>query len=278
MNRLAEIIATRKQRVALAKSNVPRFAIEHAARQTRAHATANSLRGVLSNGTGVKIIAEFKRRSPSKGAINAGADPQAVARQYEKGGAAAMSVLTEPDYFDGSLDDLRDVRKATELPLLRKDFIVDEYQVYESAAAPADALLLIVAALNDADLLSLRELAEDKLGMDALVEVHTADEMRRAIDCGATLIGVNNRNLATFEVSLDTSMELAAQAGSETILISESGIETAEDIRRLRAAGYRGFLIGETLMRAEDPAALIAELTGVGSATMSEGSLATSPP
>jgi len=278
MNRLAEIIATRKQRVALAKSNVPRFAIERAARQTRAHATANSLRGALSNGTGVKIIAEFKRRSPSKGAIKAGADPQAVARQYENGGAAAMSVLTEPDYFDGSLDDLRDVRKATELPLLRKDFIVDEYQVYESAAAPADALLLIVAALNDADLRSLRELAEDKLGMDALVEVHTADEMRRAIDCGATLIGVNNRNLATFEVSLDTSMELAAQAGPETILISESGIETADDIRRLRAAGYRGFLIGETLMRAEDPAALIAELTGVGSATISEGSLATSPP
>jgi indole-3-glycerol phosphate synthase len=278
MNRLAEIIATRKQRVALAKSNVPRFAIERAAHQTRTQATANLLRGALSNGSDVKIIAEFKRRSPSKGAINAGADPQAVARQYEKGGAAAMSVLTEPDYFDGSLDDLRDVRKATQLPLLRKDFIVDEYQVYESAAAAADALLLIVATLNDSELRSLRELAENNLGMDALVEVHTADEMRRAIECGATLIGVNNRNLATFEVSLDTSTELAAQAESETILISESGIETAEDIRRLRAAGYRGFLIGETLMRAEDPAALIAELTGVGSAAMSEDSLVTSRP
>lgn len=270
MNRLAEIIATRKQRVALAKSNVPRFAIEHAALQTRAQAIANSLRGALSDGSGVKIIAEFKRRSPSKGAINAGADPQAVARQYENGGAAAMSVLTEPDYFDGSLDDLCDVRKATRLPLLRKDFIIDEYQVYESAASAADALLLIVAALNDSELRSLRELAEDKLRMDALVEVHTGDEMRRAIDCGATLIGVNNRNLATFEVSLDTSMELADQAGPETILISESGIETADDIRRLRAAGYRGFLIGETLMRADDPSALIAELTGVGSPTMSE--------
>jgi len=155
---------------------------------------------------------------------------------------------------------------------------VDEYQVYESAAAAADALLLIVATLNDSELRSLRELAENNLGMDALVEVHTADEMRRAIECGATLIGVNNRNLATFEVSLDTSTELAAQAESETILISESGIETAEDIRRLRAAGYRGFLIGETLMRAEDPAALIAELTGVGSAAMSEDSLVTSRP
>jgi indole-3-glycerol phosphate synthase len=232
------------------------------------------LRGALSTGTGIKIIAEFKRRSPSKGAINAGADPQALARQYENGGAAAMSVLTEPDYFDGTLDDLLDVRKATQLPLLRKDFIVDEYQVYESAAAAADALLLIVAALNDSELRGLRELAENKLGMDALVEVHTAEEMRRAIDCGATLIGVNNRNLATFEVSLETSMELAAQAGPETILISESGIETADDIRRLRAAGYRGFLIGETLMRAEDPSALIAELAGVRSPTVREGSVA----
>jgi indole-3-glycerol phosphate synthase len=260
MNRLAEIIATRKQRVALAKTKVPRFAIERAAHQTRAPATANSLRRALSVGSGVKIIAEFKRRSPSKGSIKAGADPEIAARQYENGGAVAMSVLTEPDYFDGSLDDLRNVRKVTKLPLLRKDFIVDEYQVYESAAAAADALLLIVAALNDSELRDLRELTEDKLGMDALVEVHTADEMRRAIGCGAKLIGVNNRNLATFEVSLETSMELAAHAGPETILVSESGIETAADIRVLRAAGYRGFLVGETLMRADDPAALIAEL------------------
>jgi indole-3-glycerol phosphate synthase len=264
MNRLAEIVATRRQRVALAKTNVPRFAVERAAHQTRASATANALRRTLSTGSDVKIIAEFKRRSPSKGTIQAGADPEVVARQYESGGAAAMSVLTEPDYFDGSLDDLRIVRKATQLPLLRKDFIVDEYQVYESAAAAADALLLIVATLDDSELRGLRELAEDKLGMDALVEVHTADEMRRAIDCGANLIGVNNRSLATFEVSLEASMELAAQASSETILISESGIETADDVKRLRAAGYRGFLIGETLMRAEDPAALIAELAQRG--------------
>lgn len=260
MNRLAEIIATRRQRVAVAKGNVPRFAIERAAVRTRAEAAAHSLMHALSTGDDVKIIAEFKRRSPSKGMIKVDADAEAMARQYEIGGAAAMSVLTEPDYFDGSLDDLRNVRKVTRLPLLRKDFIVDEYQVYESAAAAADALLLIVAALDDSELRKLRELAEDKFGMDALVEVHTADEMRRAIDCGAKLIGVNNRNLATFEVTLDTSMELAAQAGPETILISESGIETAEDVKRLRAAGYRGFLIGETLMRAENPSVLIAEL------------------
>ena len=260
MNRLIEIINTRKQRLMEAKATMLRDALERAARDVRAGAAAHSLRHALSTGNGANIIAEFKRRSPSKGAIKAAANPEMVARQYESGGAVAMSVLTEPDYFDGSLDDLRRVRTVTKLPILRKDFIVDEYQVYESAAIAADALLLIVAALNDFELRRLRELAEDELGMDALVEVHTADEMRRAIDCGATLLGVNNRNLATFEVSLDTSIELAGQAGPGAILISESGIETAGDIKRLQAAGYRGFLIGETLMRAGDPTALIAEL------------------
>jgi indole-3-glycerol phosphate synthase len=261
MNRLVEIIATRKQRLVATKLAMPRDAIERLAHEMRGDAAAHSLRNALSSGNDVKIIAEFKRRSPSKGSIKAAADPELVARQYEKGGAVAMSVLTEPDYFDGSLEDLRRVRTVTKLPILRKDFIVDDYQVYESAAVSADALLLIVAALNDPELRHLRQLVEDELGMDALVEVHTADEMRRAIDSGATLLGVNNRNLATFEVSLDTSIELAGQAGRGAVLISESGIEIADDIKRLQAAGYRGFLIGETLMRAGDPAALIAELT-----------------
>ena len=260
MNRLLEIIATRRQRIVAAKTAMSRDAVERNAHNSRGEAVAHSMWNVLSTGQDVKIIAEFKRRSPSKGTIKAEADPEIFARQYENGGAAAMSVLTEPDYFDGSLDDLRKVRKATKLPILRKDFIVDEYQVYESAAASADALLLIVAALSDFELRNLRQRTEDELGMDALVEVHTADEMHRALDCGARIIGVNNRNLATFEVSLDTSVELAARAGPGTILISESGIETAEDVKRLRGAGYRGFLIGETLMRAGDPAVLITEL------------------
>jgi indole-3-glycerol phosphate synthase len=260
MNRLAEIINTRKQRVASAKSAVPLDDIERMARDRRAHSAAHAFLNALTTGEHVKIIGEFKRRSPSKGAIKAGADPVSVAREYEMGGAAAISVLTEPDYFDGSLDDLREVRTSTTLPILRKDFIIDEYQVYEAAAASADALLLIVAALNDCELRHLREVTEDELEMDALVEVHTKDEMRRAIDCGAKIIGVNNRNLATFEVSLDCSLELAPQAARGTFLISESGIETAQDIRRLRAAGYRGFLIGETLMRAANPGAMIAEL------------------
>jgi len=260
VNRLTEIVSKRKERIASAKT-VAAPGFETQARHVRAGRAAHALVEALSHGEGVKVIAEFKRRSPSKGTIKADADPVTIAGQYETGGAAAISVLTEPDYFDGSLDDLRAVRRATALPILRKDFIVDEFQVYEAAAAEADALLLIVAALSDSELIRLRQITEDDLGMDALVEVHTSDEMQRAIDCGAKLIGVNNRNLASFEVSLDTSMELARRAPAGKLLISESGIETPEDVERLRLAGYRGCLVGETLMRATDPAAMIAELT-----------------
>lgn len=261
MSRLAEIIATRKQRIAAAKNAVARHSLESLAETAREQAPSHALLSALSRVDGVNIIAEFKRRSPSKGLIRDGANPATMAQQYERGGAVAISVLTEPDYFDGSLDDLREVRTATALPILRKDFVVDEYQVWESAAARADALLLIVAALNDSELQSFRRLTEDHFGMDALVEVHTAVEMERAIDCGARIIGVNNRNLATFEVSLDTSIELAAAKAGDNVLVSESGIETIDDIQRLRAAGYQGFLIGETLMRSGNPAALLAELT-----------------
>ncbi len=261
MNKLTEIIATRRQRIAAARDAVSLSSLGSRAEETRRDAPAHALLRALSRGDGARVIAEFKRRSPSKGIIRDGANASLIARQYERGGAAAISVLTEPDYFDGSLDDLREVRTATSIPILRKDFIVDEYQVVESAAAGADALLLIVAALDDSALMSLRRLTEDHFGMDALVEVHTAEEMRRAIDCGAKIIGVNNRNLATFQVSLETSIELAGNAGSEQILVSESGIETADDIERLSAVGYRGFLIGESLMRSENPEALLASLT-----------------
>ena len=211
---------------------------------------------------GINIIAEFKRRSPSKGMIREGANPVEMARAYEAGGAVAMSVLTEEDYFAGSLDDLRQVKSTVDLPVLRKDFIVDEYQVYESAAAGADAILLIVAALDDESLARLRRLAEDELQMDALVEVHTSDEMNRAVACGAKLIGVNNRDLRTFEVSLETSLSLSREAPSEVLLISESGLNNSADLRRLYDAGYRGFLIGETLMRAEDPAQALRDCRG----------------
>jgi indole-3-glycerol phosphate synthase len=211
---------------------------------------------------GINIIAEFKRRSPSKGVIREGANPSEIARAYEAGGAVAMSVLTEEDYFAGSLDDLCQVKSTVNLPVLRKDFIVDEYQVYESAAAGADAILLIVAALDDERLARLRGLAEDELQMDALVEVHSSDEMKRAVACGAKLIGVNNRDLRTFEVSLETSLSLAREAPSEALFISESGLNNSADLRRLYDAGYRGFLIGETLMRAEDPAAALRSFRG----------------
>jgi indole-3-glycerol phosphate synthase len=182
---------------------------------------------------------------------------------YELAGAAAMSVLTEPKYFGGSLTDLATVRVSTKLPLLRKDFVVDAFQLHEAVIAGADAALLIVAGLTDDELASLlRECAELKL--DALVEVHTLAEMQRAAGAGAKLIGVNNRNLKTLEVSLDTSLQLAEEAPQDALLVTESGLRTAQDIRMLRAAGYKGFLIGETLMRAEDPQRVLAELIAAG--------------
>ena len=245
MNVLAEIIEKKRERVSVLKATVP---LDH----VQANATPHRFGHALQN-DGINIIAEFKRRSPSKGIIRADANLTAIVQSYEAGGAVAISVLTEEDYFAGSLEDLRNVKAAVNLPVLRKDFIFDDYQVYESAAVGADALLLIVAALDDETLSRLRSLAEDDLGIDALVEVHTSDEMKRAAACGARLIGVNNRNLRTFDVSLETSLSLAAQAPAEAVLISESGLHTANDLHRLREAGYKGFLIGETLMRAEKP-------------------------
>ena len=175
-----------------------------------------------------------------------------------------MSVLTEPAYFDGSLDDLRDVRKATQLPLLRKDFIVDEYQVYESAAADADALLLIVAALNDSELRSLRELAEDKLGMDALVEVHDAEELDRALGLDAELVGINNRNLKTFVTDLHVTTRLAPTIPRHVHVVAESGLSAPADLRRLSDAHVTSFLVGESLMRQKDVAAATRLLLGNG--------------
>ncbi|MFN2576806.1 MAG: indole-3-glycerol phosphate synthase TrpC [Pyrinomonadaceae bacterium] len=260
MSRLAEIIEKKKRRIALSKDALPRAVVEVTARQARETARPHALRAALARDDRINIIAEFKRRSPSKGIIAAAAEPGPAARAYEGGGAAAISVLTEEDFFSGLLDDLRTVRQQVSVPILRKDFIIDDYQVYESAAAGADALLLIVAALADDSLKSLRQLTENELAMDALVEVHTREEMQRAIRCGANIIGVNNRNLATFEVSLSTSIELADCAPPGVTLISESGIETRADINRLRDAGYHGFLIGETLMRADNAETLLREL------------------
>ena len=259
MNILSEIITKKRERVLASKASVPVEQIQDLAGKVRSEATTHALSNALQ-GDGIHVIAEFKRRSPSKGIIRPDADLVQIVQGYEAGGATAISVLTEEDYFSGSLDDLRVVKATVTLPVLRKDFVFEEYQVYESAAAGADAILLIVAALDDELLLGLRSLAEDELGLDALVEVHTRDEMRRAVACGARLIGVNNRDLRTFEVSLETSLSLAREAPPDVLLISESGLNDRADLERLHSVGYRGFLIGETLMRAKDPQQALNEL------------------
>lgn len=260
MDFLSEIMALKRARNELASVNRPMEALRADAEAARGNSMPHALRHALKRSDRLNVIAEFKRASPSKGAIREDADPSKVSKSYEAGGAAAVSVLTEEDRFRGSLDDLREIRAAITIPVLRKDFIFDDYQIYETAAAGADALLLIVAALDDEALARLRVLAEDKLEMDALVEVHNADEVRRATAAGATLIGVNNRDLRSFEVSLAVSVRLGPLAPKTSTLIAESGLSSREDLERLRACGYQGFLIGETLMRAADPAQALRRL------------------
>ena len=259
MNILSQIIDRKHERVEEAKRIVSLERVRSEAFVKRRASTPHALRRALQ-ADGINIIAEFKRRSPSQGVIRASADLPSIVRSYEAGGAAAISVLTETDHFEGSLKDLPAVKETVRLPLLRKDFIFDEYQVYEAAAAGADALLLIVAALAEQQLELLRRLAEDEMGMDALVEVHDAEEMDRAAMCGAKLIGVNNRDLRTFEVSLETSVKLAALAPRDAVLVSESGLKSASHLRRLRDHGFHGFLIGESLMRAADPEKTLRDL------------------
>src|SRR5881227_1895137 len=211
------------------------------------------LRALESNSQRLKIIAEFKRRSPSAGIIRDDLSVSDFVRCYERGGACAISVLTDEEYFGGSIADLRAARSSTNLPLLRKDFIIDPIQILESAIAGADAVLLIVAALDDVSLGELRALAEDELGLDALVEVHTVQELRRAVNAGARIVGVNNRDLGTFQVSVSTSERLITEAPRDKIMISESGLHSADALLRLHKLGFRGFLIGEALMRAPGP-------------------------
>jgi indole-3-glycerol phosphate synthase len=212
------------------------------------------------------IIAEIKRASPSRGVIAGPLQPADVARRYEAGGAAALSVLTDIQFFRGSLEDLEQARQATRLPVLRKDFTLDRYHVWQAAAYGADAILLIVAILPRAELVTLLDQARD-LDLDALVEVHDRAELERALEAGADLIGVNNRNLQTFEVSLETSLQLAGHIPPHVLAVSESGIRSAADILRLAEAGYRAFLIGESLMSQPDPGkALEAIVAGVNRA------------
>lgn len=207
------------------------------------------------------VIAECKRRSPSRGVLSAQYDPVAIARQYESGGAAAVSVLTESTFFDGALEHLAAVRQAVQLPVLRKDFVVDEYQVVEARANGADAVLLIVAALEQDDLRRLQTRAW-ACGLATLVEVHDEDELARAVDSGAKIIGVNNRNLRTLAVDVNASRRLGAKIPSGVIGVSESGLTSRSELEELSSQGYRAFLIGERFMAAPAPALAIAELIG----------------
>jgi indole-3-glycerol phosphate synthase len=216
-------------------------------------------RAALARRDRVNIIAECKRRSPSRGVLRADYDAVAIATSYARGGAAAISVLTEPTFFDGSIADLSAVREAVETPLLRKDFIVTEYQLFEARAAGADAVLLIVAALSSRELQALAGRATS-LGLDVLVEVHDAQELVVAIDAGAKIVGVNNRNLRSLAVDVRASEELVAGIPAGVVAVSESGLKTTADLQHLRAAGYSAFLIGERLMLADDQEAAVRQL------------------
>jgi len=210
------------------------------------------------------VIAELKKASPSKGLIRAEFHPEALARELAASGAAALSVLTDENFFQGSLETLRMASAAVSIPCLRKDFIVDEFQLTEARANSADAVLLIVAALTSPELTGLAQGARTR-GLDVLCEVHDGDELQRALDAGCDLIGVNTRDLRTFKVDLQTAFDLASKFPTDIVRVAESGIHAGDDVARLRAAGYDAFLVGESLMRAEFPGAALRELMGVPS-------------
>jgi indole-3-glycerol phosphate synthase len=205
------------------------------------------------------VIAEIKKASPSKGVIREDFHPAEIAASYERGGAACLSVLTDADFFQGSEAYLQQARAACLLPVIRKDFIVDPYQVYEARAIGADCILLIAAALNDADMASLNALALE-LGLDVLIEVHNAEELARTLPLGNRLIGINNRNLHTFETTLETTFNLLADIGDEFLVVTESSIHTTEDVAAMRSKGVNAFLVGEAFMRADEPGEKLAEL------------------
>jgi indole-3-glycerol phosphate synthase len=244
---LDQIVDAKAVRLAEEKLRVPLSQLGRRSDQFASPAFADAV-AVPSR---VNIIAEIKRRSPSRGLIRQNFEPVQIAKAYAAGGAAAISVLTEQDFFDGSLDHLRSVRDAVSLPLLRKDFIFDAYQIYEAAAAGASAVLLIAAVLEDELMRELLSCCEDT-GLDALVELHSAEELERVAKMPARILGINSRDLRTFGVSLSTSLSLARLVPPGAILVAESGIHSADDICRLREAGFHAFLIGEHLMNSPD--------------------------
>ena len=254
---LEAILGATRRIVDSRQAREPYSALERRVQERRPQ--GGRFREALARPGAINIIAECKRRSPSRGVLRTRYDAAAIATAYTSAGAAAISVLTEPTFFDGLPDHLRSVRRVVDLPLLRKDFIVDDYQLLEAVADGADAVLLIVAALRDDTLKALKRRA-DSLGLATLVEIHDTTELDRALDLGAPIIGVNNRNLRTLEVDLRASDEIAARLPANVIAVSESGIGSAEDLKRLQTLGYRAFLIGERFMTAADPGRALADL------------------
>lgn len=257
---LEEIFRQKKARVEKAKLAFDYEEFVSRAEKLRYKKRRARFRNAFSDKSKINIVAEIKRASPSKGIIKKDVDVAAVVRAYEKCGAAAISVLTEEDHFKGNVEDLLTARNLTDLAILRKDFVFDEFQVYESVLIYADAILLIVAMLEDSDLERLYSLASD-LGLDVLVETHDLNELERAGKLGAKMIGVNNRNLHTFEVSLETSRTLMKHAPDNSIMICESGLSTNEDLIEMRDLGFNGFLIGESLIKSHDLKEKFGELT-----------------
>jgi indole-3-glycerol phosphate synthase len=264
---LDSIVAATRQRLSQRRSgstSAPQRdsglgALEDAAARHTPRGFRFQLRRVARDGNAVAVIAELKKASPSKGLIRADFRPSELVRDLEQAGAAALSVLTDEQFFQGSLDCLREASSHSSLPCLRKDFIVDEFQIVEARANRADAVLLIVAALDQKELVALAGIARSQ-GLDVLCEAHDELELQRALDAGCDLIGINSRNLRTFEVNLETAFRLAEKIPATCVRVAESGIRSGTDIARLRSAGYDAFLIGESLMKAEHPGEALAKL------------------
>ena len=256
---LTRILATKAKELAAAEAAIPLSEMRaRAASSPKPRDFVGALRAKIASGRSA-VIAEIKKASPSKGVLRPIFDPAAIAGRYEAGGAACLSVLTDRDYFQGRPEHLIAAREACSLPALRKDFLIDEYQVLESRALGADCILLIVAALDDARLVALEASARE-LGMGVLVEVHDGLELDRALKLATPLIGINNRNLHTFDVSLETTLALLPRIRADRLVITESGILAPADVARMRARGVHAFLVGEAFMRAADPGAALATL------------------
>ena len=263
---LGRIVHAKQMELATARSRVPQSELEKRIQNRFSGLFRHSLLGRIDDQPECAIIAEIKKASPSRGILCKDFRPVEIAHGYRKAGARALSVLTDVQFFQGSIEDLKQAKAASLLPVLRKDFTLAEYHLYEAAAAGADAVLLIAAILEPAELARLILLA-GKLGLDALVEVHNAPELAAAVDAGATIIGVNNRDLRTFQVTLETSLRLIDSIPDHAVAISESGLRTAEDLRRLRSAGFDAFLIGERFMTEKDPGAALDRLLAEVAAT-----------